>query len=132
MYSNCSHVSGLDFYKRYFKIDYPYKHQIDVWEKIRALKFPILLKAPAGSGKTEAVLEPFLSQFVQNKFYIAPRLIYVLPMRVLVDNIAKKIKINANKIMIYLFGFEREGKIFDIICSQKCVWTIFPIQSLKW
>ncbi|PMP86372.1 MAG: hypothetical protein C0174_01810 [Thermodesulfobium narugense] len=92
MFSESRQILAFNFYKKYFKIDIPFKHQIELWEKIRALEFPILLKAPAGSGKTEAVLAPFLSQFVENKFYIAPRLIYFLPMRVLVNNIARRMK----------------------------------------
>jgi CRISPR-associated endonuclease/helicase Cas3 len=79
-------------YKKYFNIDSPFAHQINLWECIHANNFPLLLKAPTGSGKTEAVLAPFLSQFVANKFSIAPRIIYVLPMRVLVNSIAKRIK----------------------------------------
>lgn len=50
---------------------------------MKDLNFPILIKAPAGSGKTEAVLAPFLHQFIDNKFQIAPRMVYVLPMSVL-------------------------------------------------
>lgn len=60
--------------------------------------FPLLLKAPTGSGKTEAVLAPFLSQFLNNDFTIAPRLIYVLPMRVLANSIADRISNYARNI----------------------------------
>ncbi len=80
------------FYKNYLSIDYPFDHQINLWERIHVNNFPLFLKAPTGSGKTEAVLAPFLSQFVDNKFFIAPRMIYVLPMRVLVNSVAKRIK----------------------------------------
>jgi len=81
-----------DFYKNYLGIASPYKHQIKVWEIIKKRKYPILLRAPTGSGKTEAVIAPFLAQFIKNKFSIAPRLIYVLPMRVLVNSIANRIR----------------------------------------
>jgi CRISPR-associated endonuclease/helicase Cas3 len=87
-----------NFYKNYFNIAIPYSHQIQVWEIIETGKYPILLKAPTGSGKTEAVVAPFLSQFVENKFPIAPRLIYVLPMRVLVNSIADRIEEYAKKV----------------------------------
>jgi len=80
------------FYKQYLNIDTPFEHQINLWERIHAIDFPLLLKAPTGSGKTEAVLAPFLSQFIDNKFHIAPRMIYVLPMRVLVNSVAKRIR----------------------------------------
>ncbi len=68
-------------YKEKFKNLYcfePYDFQIEVIEKILDNKFPLLIKAPTGSGKTEAVLAPFLFQFKDNNFFIAPRLIYVL------------------------------------------------------
>ena len=87
-----------EFYNQYLKIENPFSHQIELWERIEERKFPILLKAPTGSGKTEAVLAPFLKQFMENKFPIAPRLIYVLPMRVLVNSVAERIKTYAQNI----------------------------------
>lgn len=86
------------FYKQYFNIDLPFDHQINLWERIHAMEFPLLLKAPTGSGKTEAVLAPFLSQFIDNNFHIAPRMIYVLPMRVLVNSVAERIRKYTQKI----------------------------------
>lgn len=86
------------FYRNYLSIDSPFDHQIHMWDRIHATEFPLLLKAPTGSGKTEAVLAPFLSQFLDNKFQIAPRLIYVLPMRVLVNSVANRIKRYTQKI----------------------------------
>jgi CRISPR-associated endonuclease/helicase Cas3 len=88
-------------YKEKFKNLYcfePYDFQIEVIEKILDNKFPLLIKAPTGSGKTEAVLAPFLFQFKDNNFFIAPRLIYVLPMRVLVNSIAERIEKYAKKV----------------------------------
>jgi len=76
----------------------PYEFQNDIIEKLYNGFFPILIKAPTGSGKTEAVLAPYLFQFINNKFHIAPRLIYVLPMRVLVNSIAGRIKKYTEKI----------------------------------
>lgn len=86
------------FYKNYLNIAAPYEHQIKMWEMIEKGRYPILLKAPTGSGKTEAVIAPFLAQFLENRFLIAPRLIYVLPMRVLVNSIADRISRYANKV----------------------------------
>lgn len=86
------------FYKENFNIDSPYEHQIKMWDNLQSGNFPLLLKAPTGSGKTEAVLAPFLSQFIDNNFYIAPRMIYVLSMRVLVNSVAKRIKKYAERI----------------------------------
>ena len=85
-------MEAKQFYKKYFNIYSIYEHQMNIWQQVKDLKFPLLLKAPTGSGKTESVLAPFLSQFVENNFYIAPRMIYVLPTRVLVNSIAERIK----------------------------------------
>lgn len=101
------------FYKEYFKITSPYKHQLKVWETIEKFNFPILLRAPTGSGKTEAVLAPFLAQFVENKFSIAPRLIYVLPMRVLVNSIANRIEENAKSVSPNISVSAQHGDLPD-------------------
>lgn len=87
-----------DFYKKYFQIDEPYEFQERIWDLILQGKNPLLVRAPTGSGKTEAVIAPFLAQFINNDFIIAPRLIYVLPMRVLVNGIAQRIKKYAERI----------------------------------
>jgi len=87
-----------DFYKKFLNISQPYSYQEEVWSKFTQGRFPILIRAPTGSGKTEAVLAPFLAQFLNNKFSLAPRLIYVLPMRVLVNSVAERIKRYAQKI----------------------------------
>ena len=91
-------IKAESFYNKYFNIKYPYEYQITMWELMHTMQFPLLLKAPTGSGKTEAVIAPFLSQFVDNKFHISPRMIYVLPMRVLVNSVAGRIKKYSKKI----------------------------------
>jgi CRISPR-associated endonuclease/helicase Cas3 len=88
-------------FRNFFEFE-PYQFQLEVGEKILEGKFPLLIKAPTGSGKTEAVLFPFLNQFIDNKFYIAPRMIYVLPMRVLVNNVHERIKRYTQKISPYI------------------------------
>jgi len=113
MESNNIYHSYNEFYKRYFKIESIYEHQIDLWEKIKTSDFPLLLKAPSGSGKTEAVLAPFLSQFIENKFNIAPRLIYVLPMRVLVNNIAQRIQNHAQQVSRHISVKIQHGDVPD-------------------
>ncbi len=78
----------------------PYEHQALMWEKffINSSKGePILLRAPTGSGKTEAIIAPFLEQFVEEKFVVAPRLIYVLPMRALANQIFENSTMKAIK-----------------------------------
>lgn len=87
-----------NFYSRYLKIPKPYEHQLKVWHLMEEGKFPILVRAPTGSGKTESVVAPFLNQFVTQDFYIAPRLIYVLPTRVLVNSLKDRIKKYASEI----------------------------------
>ncbi|MEW6118346.1 MAG: CRISPR-associated helicase Cas3' [Nitrospirota bacterium] len=99
------------FYKQYFNIGLPFDHQINLWERVHTMDFPLLLKAPTGSGKTEAVLAPFLSQFVNNKFHIAPRLLYVLPMKVLVNSVAERIKRYAQKISPHISVEVQHGDI---------------------
>ena len=100
-----------ELYKKYFNVDSPYGHQISSWEQINALNFPLLLKAPTGSGKTEAILAPFLSQFTDNKFHIAPRLLYVLPMRVLVNSVAERIKKYTRKFSPYISVEVQHGDV---------------------
>ena len=68
-----------EFYQTYFDIKNPFPHQLQFFHLALSDKFPILVKAPTGSGKTEMAIAPFLRQFVEGKFTIAPRLIYVLP-----------------------------------------------------
>ncbi len=99
------------FYESYFKIGCLFGHQEILWERMHQMKFPLLLKAPTGSGKTEAVLAPFLSQFIDNNFHIAPRMIYVLPMRVLVNSVAERIKKYAKKISPHISVEVQHGDI---------------------
>ena len=90
-----------DIFQQIFVLE-PYPFQTKVSECVDEGKFPILIKAPTGTGKTEAVLSSFLSQFKSNKFHIAPKMIYVLPMRVIVNSIAKRIKKYTQKISPYI------------------------------
>lgn len=49
-----------DFYKKYFQIDEPYEFQERIWDLILQGKNPLLVRAPTGSGKTEAVIAPLI------------------------------------------------------------------------
>lgn len=91
-------MEAREFYKKYLGIENPFHHQVSLFEKLTSGFFPLVLKAPTGSGKTEAVVAPFLSQFVSGDFIIAPRLVYVLPMRVLVNSTAERIKDYAERV----------------------------------
>lgn len=84
-------METYELYDKVLRIPSPYNHQLEVWEKIKNNQFPLILRAPTGSGKTEAILAPFLNQFIEKKFNTAPRLIYTLPMRVLVNSVAERI-----------------------------------------
>lgn len=106
----------------------PYEFQKKVWEKFWSKSFPqsfpLIIKAPTGSGKTEAVVMPFLYQFYNSSFNIAPRLIYVLPMRVLVNNIKERIeniakKVNSNLIVKVQHGDAPDSPFFmaDIVVT---------------
>ncbi|MBW1668761.1 MAG: CRISPR-associated helicase Cas3' [Deltaproteobacteria bacterium] len=100
-----------EVYEKVYGIKKPYKYQRDVFEKIQNYKNPVLLKAPTGSGKTEAAIAPFLLQFLEDKFLIAPRLIYVLPMRIMVNNIADRIRKYAKKISPFISVEVQHGDV---------------------
>lgn len=56
----------------------PYQHQVDAWCALKQGK-PIVLRAPTGSGKTEAVFLPFVTLSGNS---LPSRLLYALPLRV--------------------------------------------------
>jgi len=113
MISPIRDFSARSFYKEFLGIESPYEYQLSLWERIQSSKYPILVKAPTGSGKTEAILAPFLSQFVTKNFYIAPRLIYVLPMRVLVNSIALRIQNYAYRVSPHISVKIQHGDVPD-------------------
>ncbi len=108
-----SHIER--FYQEKLNIASPFRYQIETWSIFEEIKFPLLLRAPTGSGKTEAVVAPFLYQFTIKKFQIAPRMIYVLPMRVLVNSIAERIKSYAQKISPIISVLAHHGERPDAI-----------------
>ncbi len=72
----------------------PHQHQIDAWHALERNK-PIVLRAPTGSGKTEAVFLPFVS-FSGNS--LPSRLLYALPLRSLANQIAGRMQEHAQKL----------------------------------
>ena len=91
--SGPSRSSPEAFYKEYFGFA-PSEPQRRCYESLYlARDLPLLatVELPTGEGKTEAVVAPFLAQFVDGVFPIAPRLVYVLPSRSLSDQTAGRI-----------------------------------------
>jgi len=72
----------------------PYKHQVKAAEKILEGQ-PVVIRAPCGSGKTEACFIPFL--LARNKA-LPNRLVYSLPTRALVEDIAERLKEKVAKV----------------------------------
>lgn len=68
----------------------PRKYQEIAWEKLQnnvQEKKATVIRLPCGYGKTLIGLVPFLAQAIEEEWNIAPRLIYVLPMRALTNEV---------------------------------------------
>ena len=76
----------------------PYKHQLAAAEKILEGK-SVVIRAPCGSGKTEACFVPFL---LAEKSEFPNRLVYSLPTRALVEDIAERLKEKMGKLGAFL------------------------------
>ncbi|MBS7630099.1 CRISPR-associated helicase Cas3' [Candidatus Bathyarchaeota archaeon] len=72
----------------------PYKHQLEASEILLKGK-PVVIRAPCGSGKTEACVFPFL---LGRGEYLPRRLIYSLPTRSLVEDIASRLEDRLKKL----------------------------------
>ncbi|GBC81074.1 CRISPR-associated endonuclease/helicase Cas3 [bacterium HR10] len=75
-------------------INTPAPHQRGAWDALSRGQ-SIILRAPTGSGKTEAVVLPFLAFGGQS---LAARLIYALPLRSLANQIVRRIEDYAPKL----------------------------------
>ena len=96
----------------------PYPYQIEIFQLLQEGK-SVLLRAPTGTGKTEAVLVPFLKM---RREKLPNRLIYSLPVRVLVEDIGERANIFAQKLGLSLsihHGARKEDPMFqnDIIVT---------------
>ncbi len=76
----------------------PYKHQLAAAEKILEGK-SVVIRAPCGSGKTEACFVPFL---LAEKSEFPNRLVYSLPTRALVEDIAERLREKMGKLGAFL------------------------------
>jgi len=72
----------------------PYKHQLVAAERILAGE-SVVVRAPCGSGKTEACFIPFL---LAEKRDFPNRLVYSLPTRALVEDITERLKKKMGKL----------------------------------
>jgi len=72
----------------------PHRHQECAWKALERGK-PIVLRAPTGSGKTEAVFLPFVA-LASNS--LPSRLLYALPLRSLANQVAKRMEGQAEKL----------------------------------
>jgi CRISPR-associated endonuclease/helicase Cas3 len=88
-----NHSNVHDVYKSCVK-NSPAEHQEKAWNLLSEGK-PILLRAPTGSGKTEAIVLPFLYFGGQA---IPGRLLYSLPLRSLANQLANRVKKYARKL----------------------------------
>ncbi len=96
--------AGLEYISKIYSIigKKPYDYQIRAWQAIESLKESggtVLIEAPTASGKTEAVVIPFLSQCVDEaREQEFTRLIYILPNSSLVHKMKERITDLAVKI----------------------------------
>jgi CRISPR-associated endonuclease/helicase Cas3 len=64
----------------------PYQYQVEAAQAILSGK-NVLIRAPTGTGKSEAILLPFLLGRAAD---LPPHLVYILPMRTLVESLAER------------------------------------------
>ncbi len=91
----------------------PYPHQIETYKALKSGQSAIL-RAPTGSGKSEAVFVPFVD--LRGKF-LPHRMIYSLPMRALVNSLHERFKGYAPHLDIRAqHGKRTESLLFDADC----------------
>jgi len=83
-------VDAAEAYQSLFEFG-PYAHQTGLFQASRDGAFPLVLRAPCGTGKTEAAVAPWLAQFLDGQFSLPPRLIYVLPTQALCNQIGRRL-----------------------------------------
>jgi hypothetical protein len=88
----------------------PYEYQVQTMEELMQGNSVIVL-APTGSGKSEAILVPFVGF---RKQFLPTQLIYSLPTRTLVDSIADRAKKYAASMKVVAHhGKHAESSVFE-------------------
>jgi len=86
-------LSVQNAYRKILGVE-PYEHQKEAWDALTQGK-SVVLRAPTGSGKTEAVFLPFC---FGSDGQLPSRLIYALPLRSLANQIAERLKSHTEKL----------------------------------
>lgn len=91
----------------------PYPHQEKTYEALSKGK-SVILRAPTGSGKTEAAFVPFLQLRGTS---LPSRMVYALPMRALVNSLSSRLNKYAPDIKVKAqHGKKLESQLFDADC----------------
>jgi ATP-dependent Lhr-like helicase len=85
----------------------------------------LLLIAPTGTGKTEAVLLPIFSKLVQNKLKCGIRIVYITPLRALNRDLLKRLNFWANHL-----GITVEVRHGDTELKLRRKQAVYPPQML--
>jgi len=106
-------MNAVEHYRKTTNIE-PYPHQVKTYEALEQGK-SIILRAPTGSGKSEAVFIPFLT-FKGTS--LPNRMIYSLPIRALVDSLHRRFCTYAPHLDIKAqHGQRPESVLFDADCT---------------
>lgn len=100
---------SLEHFRQFFKQltgKIPYHHQEQAYEALSA-GHPLIIRAPTGSGKSEAVFLPFLMHRCET---LPSRLIYVLPTRALVNSLCERFQRYGSKYATSIRIARQHGK----------------------
>lgn len=73
----------------------PHRYQFNVWKTLSKLSRSgglVVVRAPTAAGKTETACTPFFAQVISDTWNLSPRLIYALPNKTLLSQVAKRLK----------------------------------------
>jgi len=88
----------------------------------------IILRAPTGAGKSEAVVVPFLESIERRRCFPS-QLIYSLPIRVLVEDIGKRCKKYANQLNVSMAVHHGEKPESELFKEKIVISTIDQVVS---